>query len=400
MYTIMQSAQERLHERFRRVMPQLVRIGATVDVGPPPPGTFRFLTHTWGSKPMSPFFRDLDSYDHTFGELLALREKYKSSLLQIIFPNALRDYDEGMHKELHIRRLVRKWIGNLRRRIMLKKGVNEEDLYTTVAIPDGARVRVCDYASRRFYDFHVTTLLHTVSSSLFFNNWGIPDPQMPKNPYTNLVWNTGQLVSIVQQIVSCLNRTNRIVPSHVAQLRNARYDISRFHDDNILALRIHSAYEYLKNLNDPDSLDSYIESMNDLYDSCYEAYTNQTLMRRLVVNRKLPADLLKRWDKLIVDNWIYINHLHIMNPWKTFDEMMDEFIELHTKSTQWWSTQPRRILRRPTNLVQQPPTPAPRRSVFVFGFNAQPSIVHENAIVVRLPDSAGSSMEIENDSEE
>ncbi len=401
----MQSTQERFQERFRRIMPQLVHIGAIVDIGPPAPGTFRFLTHAWGTKSTCPFFRDLDAYDHTFGEILELRKKYTSPLLQIIYPDVLQNYDNAVHNEIRVRTLVRKWIGIVRRRIMLKKGVNEEDLYTTMPIPDRARVRICDYASRRFYDFHVTTIIRTFTSSLFFNNWGIPDPQMPKNPYTNLHWNTGQLISIVQQIVSCLNNLNRIVPSHIAQFRNAQYNIERFYSDNVLALRINSAHEYLKNLNEPDSLDSYIEAMNDLYDSCYEAFTNQITIRRLVVNRKLPVDLLRRWDKLIVDNWIYINHLHLMNPWKTFEDMIDELLELHKLSTQWWSTQPRRILRRPPNAAPEQPAPAQRRSVFVFGFNAQPNDIPENAIVVHLPErqdaqSTGSSMEIENDSEE
>ena len=393
----MQSTHERFMARFQHIMPQLVHIGGAVDPGPPPLGTVRFLTHTWGSKPSSPFFRDIDSYDHTFAELMVLRKQYASSLLQMLYPNALREYDDGLRKEMRARFLVRKWIGNVRRHIMLKKGVNEEDLYTTLPIPDGARVRVCDYASRRFYDFHVTTLVRTLTASLFFNNWGIPDPQIPKNPYTNLTWNTGQLVSIVQQIVACLNRSNRIIPSHIAQFRLGRYDTDRFFDENVLALRIHAAQDYLKNLSDADVLDSYIESMDDLYDSSYESFTNQKNIRRLVVNRKLSNQLLRRWDKLIVDNWIYLNHNHLMHPWKVFEDMITELHELHTVSTQWWSTQPRRIMRRPT--ATTPDETMQRRSVFVFSEDNPHIIVPENAIVVRLP-AAASSLNDENECEE
>jgi hypothetical protein len=397
------SAYNRMLARFRRVMPQLVRIGATVDIGPPEPGVIRFLTHSWGSRPQSPFFRDIDAYDRTWKELILLRKTYESPLMCIVYPPALEEYETTLRKEMCMRFIVRKWIGNLRRRVMMKKGINEDDLYTTGLIPEGARVRVCDYASRRFYDFHVTTIVRIFTSALFFNNWGVPDPQMPKNPYTNLTWNVGQLVSITQQIVACLNRYNRIIPSHLAQFRLGRYDVDRFFDDNVLALRIHAAQDYLKNLSDPDVMDSYIETINDLYDSSYEAYTNQATMRRLVVTRKLPVNLLRRWDKLVIDNWIYLNHAHLMHPWKVFEDMIEEFNELHTLSTQWWSTQPRHIIRRPVPIVNELPAPLTpaRRSVFVFGFDG-PRDVPENAIIVRMParPSPASDMDVENDSEE
>jgi len=403
-YIMQDSAYNRMLARFRRVMPQVVRIGGPVDIGPPDPGMLRFLTHKWGSRSDSPFFRDIDAYDRTWKELILMRKKYESSLLQIVFPNALVDYENGMRKEMRVRALIRKWIGNVRRRVMLNKGVNEDDLYTTEAIPEGARVRVCDYKSQRFYDFHVTTIIRIFTSALFFNNWGIPDPQMPKNPYTNLTWNTGQLVSITQQIIACLNRSNRIIPSHLAQFRLGRYDVDRFFEDNVLALRIHAAQDYLKNLNDPDVMDSYIDTLNDLYDSSYEVYTNQATVHRLVVTRKLSTDLLRRWDKLVIDNWIYTNHAHLMHPWKAYEDMIEELDELHKLSTQWWSTQPRRIVRRPV-VVQEEPAPAAvqRRSVFVFGFNraaAPGDAPPENAIVVRLSPSRASNMDLENDSEE
>lgn len=398
------SAYNRMLSRMRRIMPQLVRIGGPVDIGPPDPGMFRFLTHKWGSRPQSPFFRDIDAYDRTWKELMLMRKTYESPLLLIVFPNALSDYENGLRKEMRIRFIVRKWIGNLRRRVMVKKGVNDEDLYTTETIPEGACVRVCDYASQRFYDFHVTTMIRIFTSALFFNNWGVPDPQIPKNPYTNLEWNYGQLVSITQQIVGCLNRCNRIIPSHLAQFRIGRYDVDRFFDENTLALRIHAAQDYLKNLNNPDVLDSYIETMDDMYDSSYEAYTNQATVRRIVVTRKLPADLLRRWDKLVVDYWIHLNHAHLMHPWKVFEDMIDECNELHKLSTQWWSTHGRRIIRRPVRIVEEPSPPAPR-SVFVFGSSGDArsgDTPPENAIIVRLPQrpSAASDTDVENDSEE
>lgn len=241
---------------------------------------------------------------------------------------------------LRLRWILRKCIARIRTRIMDKRVVGTEDLYTLMPIPEEARVQVYDTKSRTKYVFHALTIGRTLLSALQYSNYGIPAPKMPTNPYTNLAWNTSQLGSIVQQLGIYLLRHHRLLPRYIAKFRAAAYNLAQFTAQNASDLNIDAAIAFFKTPTDPEPMELYREILSDLYDNGDGTYrSGWIIIRRCVLGRLLPDTLMRRWDALILSQWIWDNHRRL-HGWMSQDDFNEEQHNLHIRTVRWSHANP------------------------------------------------------------
>uniref|UniRef100_A0A6C0LPF7 Uncharacterized protein n=1 Tax=viral metagenome TaxID=1070528 RepID=A0A6C0LPF7_9ZZZZ len=206
---------------------------------------------------------------------------------------------------------------------MDKRVVGEDDLHTTVAIPEAAMVSVYDFKTQAKYVFHTNTILKMILASLKYCAYGIASPKAPKNPYTNLEWTKPQLMSITQQIVRNMAALHRIPPPMFLNYYNCNYNVLTFAKFCEKDLGINAAVELFKHKDDPTTLDVYGEMIGTVIDE--ENIAMSTRMRNMIIERKLPDILQDRWDNIVLALWIDTNIQVLYEPYKTYTEIIDDF---------------------------------------------------------------------------
>lgn len=241
-----------------------------------------------------------------------------------------------LYKNLRYRWLLRKFIRNIRLRIMERRILGEDDLCTTLRIPSECIVRVYDWKSKSVYLFHTQTIMKLILDKLKYNSYGIACPIVAKNPYTNIAFTFGQHIAIVSQIITNLAKNHRMIPDFLLSYRNNKYDIPMFFANNKIKLHIHAACSFFANKDDAVVREITREIIDDLYNE----YGNRPGFARVighVTERTLRQDLLVRWDFLLLSFWIYQNHL-VLHGWTSHEAMIDEFHVLHRESIYWHRT--------------------------------------------------------------
>lgn len=215
-----------------------------------------------------------------------------------------------LEKNMRLRWIMRKCLMRLRARICRRRIVGETDLTTMSPIPPRFLVEVLDIPTRSCYHFHASTLHCLIVGSLLHQSYALANPQPPKNPYTNLPWSLGQLISIVEQIQLCfLREHHRFLNPWVIGFRICKYNVELFLETNFRALQIMAAGFFFS---DPQNLffDSlYTETVDDLFEMA--GYLRIGKVYRAVRMRNgsiLSEQLLSEWDDHVVMAFVLINH--------------------------------------------------------------------------------------------
>jgi hypothetical protein len=320
---------------------------------PPEPGKIRLIVVPWHRvNRTDPFFIAL-SKDRTRREWSALLEEWRAQKLPtgvettpFYFHGILRN--PFMNKHLYAAALeriladewkarwwARKWVARVRARIYFRKRCvgAEEDLFTCQPVPAFQAVRIIDYASKSAYVFHTATALKMLLSGLHYSHYGIACPTTPKNPYTNLPWKYGQLMSLVAQIGANLWNAHRPMPIELLKYREAGYNIQTFLTKNRRYLVIRAAESFFKEkTTNPDARDIYEELMRDMYDTLWadEEPADAARVRRSVIQHRLSPALQEQWDRCVIAAWIYENHSFLHADFTSYDQLLGTFLVLHT----------------------------------------------------------------------
>jgi hypothetical protein len=329
----------RIVERFNRGV-ECLRLGIPVDYGFPSRGSIRFLESD------ASFGLIVRAHDRTLQEWLALIKVMKTKAVSNSDKNHAIAFERFFYTNRRLRWLVYKWIGKVRRRIMDKRVIGEEDMVTLLPIPIDSLVSVYDIKGRNKYQFHTNTMVRTIVSSLAYGTYGVATPQEPKNPYTNISWTYGQILSIVGQLLRNQALHHRATSVIIVTYRSSNYDIQEFFKKNGVFLKLSAAKAFFAAKEDPSTIEIYNEVLDDLYDD-EELPKSWSLVARLVKARHLSDDLMKEWDSVVLSFWLYTNNIIVMSPFVSYEDIIDQFHALNTTSLHWWRTQPRRIIRRP-----------------------------------------------------
>ena len=293
---------------------------------PPAPSMIRFLippVNTLASfhdRTLSSWYLFVEQWKATQWFTKAQGDTFKASM------------ETAVYRNLRIRWILRKWIRRFCMRKAEARNTDPTDLCTTLPIPERALVTVYDMRNRNVYRFHYQTLQTLILNSLLFQQYGIASPMYPKNPYTNLRWSHGQLLSINQQIGERSAYHSRLPPALLSSFRQAGLCLRSFARQNRALLHTQAAVNFFKKKHDNDVREIYHETLDDLYDEYF--YSRRPLMGRnrtidMIRSGTLVKEIKEQWDALVVAFWIYENHKILYGPYKEYDDLLDQVKKLH-----------------------------------------------------------------------
>ena len=238
----------------------------------------------------------------TFKKIQQYREK-KSQFVSI-FENEYASLCSWIEKERHVRTymkiLVNKWLQKKYKNRIL----NVDDPCTL--LPPLKPIKFFDHMSHGFYQFEASSLKKQFETALQYSEWLFPKPSHPKNPLTNIPFNEGQMITIVD----CLRKYG-YGSWFIEAYRSVGWNLTNFVADNATNLKINSITQLCKNPNAEtyEFLDEFIVNQYD------ENELDQPLIKsvlRWAAKYKLDDDYMKLWLNLMKDYYIikYRNNIN------------------------------------------------------------------------------------------
>lgn len=343
----LQKARVLIAKKYKAPVPQSADgTYAFIDSKPEHDPTGWFLRHFWAQRRSAAEWTT--AHKQLWGRLIPGYDGKEHTLRKLLDLHV-----ERLTANTRFRRIMKRFLHLLRCHCIRKQVVGTEDLYTLTPVPDSCAVRVLDFASKKQYIFHTTTILKSIMSSLYYANYGIAQPQAPKNPYTNIPWSYGQKLVICQQILTNMIRNQRLPSEDFLAFCRANYNIALFYSENAYPLAKRAADHYFNH--DPEMEYNYTDMVNNIYEHYLMYSDHRVALRAYVRSRTLPSDLQCEWTRLMTVFFIYEN-MNILDGYETYDQMMNDLNDLHRRSVDWWLMSPRQILRR---LVPEPPSALP-----------------------------------------
>ena len=185
-----------------------------------------------------------------------------------------------------IRILVHKWIQKKYKDRIL----NTEDPCTL--LPPVKTIKLFDHACRGFHQFEASSLKKQFETSLQYSEWLFPKPTHPKNPFTNLPFNEGQRITIVNSL-----RKYGYGSWFIEAYRNSGWNLVHFTIDNSINLRINSITQLCKNPNHEtqEFLDEFITNQ----------YTENEINKPIILT-VLKWAVKNRIDDLYMKKWLQL----------------------------------------------------------------------------------------------
>jgi hypothetical protein len=138
---------------------------------------------------------------------------------------------------------------------------NEEDLVTG-EIPKHL-VQVVSWSEKRVYNFEAYTLMKDITERLLHHDGLFEDPQLPRNPFTNIPLTQSQIISAWNSI----SRAGIPVSSAFTLFRNSRFNMKKFMEQNLTFLKLNSLRRTFKEAKSYD----YTERMLDFIEYAYNS---------------------------------------------------------------------------------------------------------------------------------
>ncbi len=194
----------------------------------------------------------------------------------------------------------------LRGRIMARRIIGLQDVGTLEAIPPSQLVRVQDWRTKSTYHFHVDTIHRHIVGALRYQSMALSMPQIPKNPYTNLPWSVGQLLVLYDQMHGRMWSNGRRFMDPVTQaFYVSQLSMDRFRILYGSTLDVDCARRFFHDHTSDYWELLYTEALQDMFTFLHPA--EKFRIQALIVDRSLPADLLRQWDNLVFAFWCYDN---------------------------------------------------------------------------------------------
>jgi len=217
-------------------------------------------------------------------------------------------------KEQHVKSafliLVQRWLYKKYKRNI----INENDPWTLS--PPEKCVKLFDVRSRGVYIFEASSLKKHMEFSLGYSEWLFPVPSCPKNPFTNIEFNQGQLGAIREKI-----RLHGFSSWMIEAFAESFWDIHTFKNDNAIMLKIYSVKQLIKN---PESTECR-ETLQEFIEQEFE-YNNYRDDRYIValkwaVKNRINDPYMIEWLQLfkayhilkIRHGIVSINNHHLTN---------------------------------------------------------------------------------------
>jgi len=209
-----------------------------------------------------------------------------------------------------------------------KRKIGEDrDLITLETISPEDTISVYCIHSRCKYLYSGNTILKTIQSSLESQVIGIPTCKRPKNPFTNVNFTNGQLITLYNQIMAWCAKKSRPLPSIIALYREYKFNTP-------LLAKLQNGYLQYKATNillhEDDTTNSFflenlaiiLEAYSMALLDCDEDLT--TIHRYKIWAFFEPkSPLIKMWKQLIADYWYYEQTtILVRDTWRTANDII------------------------------------------------------------------------------
>jgi hypothetical protein len=220
----------------------------------------------------------------------------KKSIFLPIFEEEYKNLCAWMEKERKVRTYMKILFSKWLQRKCKNRLLNTDDPCTLS--PPVKLIKFFDPACRGFYIFEASSLKKQFETALQYSEWLFPKPSHPKNPLTNISFNEGQSILIVDSL-----RKHGYGSWFIEAYRSVGWNITNFTKDNSTSLKINAITQLCKNPNHEtlEFLDEFIVNQfeaNDLNNLPIKS----TL--RWAVKHKLDDDYMKRWLTLMKDYYV------------------------------------------------------------------------------------------------
>jgi hypothetical protein len=175
-------------------------------------------------------------------------------------PESVKVYARAIVKMLKHRQLFRRFLH--RWRTSRLRVLNTVDCITLEPIKKP--IQIVDWISEKktIVLFEAQTLLKDITERLMFHDGFFEDPQLPRNPMTNLPLTQAQMLSVWDQI----SRAGIPVSSAFVLFRKARWNLDTYLVENETFLKLHAFRATMKDIGHIDTQDR----MLDFIQYCYE----------------------------------------------------------------------------------------------------------------------------------
>lgn len=213
-----------------------------------------FLTQTFSILPDCKFERPIAAAMWMMPSNFIGRFQHIQALREITSPLWSKEYmkeiSAAVKKTVYVRGVLRKFLNLWREKRLSVK--NEEDFFT-MEKPHAA-VTLVDWPGRQKWVFEATSLMRDITSRLMHNDGFFEDPQLPRNPYTNLPLTRAQIISIWNQF----NYLRGSCSFAFTAFRQSRFVMKKFKEEHSVALRLAALNKTMRDVNHYDTFDAMV----------------------------------------------------------------------------------------------------------------------------------------------
>jgi len=319
---------------------------------PPAPGTLRLLTPPPSELQIS--LQNLWGSDRTLTEWVNLWTAENTEFEDAVYGEDYRAQIRAMFEANQRSRYLARWvIQRWRVRMWMKRTACNVDLIENQPVTAVDALYVCDTTNRTIYKFHRRDIYNNLLSNICASDEMLPCPRPPTNPWTNQPLTLPQTIAVCQQLVADYARRGRCPPVLFSAFWAARFDLSRFEQENATLLAQHAVTSYFKDLND----DAILTVFDTLTSLLVEAGCDfmPTAIRRWL--RATPqTDFHRDWLAMVRDYTMYMNlHVQIRPSWHTRDHILADVRRLYART--WLPDPTSQQVRALRNLQQAPVLP-------------------------------------------
>lgn len=270
-------------------------------------------------------------HDHTYSEWMQRAEAE---------PEA-RAVFEANQRARWLARTV--WL-RLTQRIWRRRTQCNVDMIDMAEIPDADAVLMTDTSLRTIYRFHRRDLYNNLLSNICMSEEMLPNPRVPRNPWTNVPLTYGQTVGVCHALLQDYARHRRCPPVLFSAFWAAGFDVKRFATESASLLAQHAITTYFKDINEHNH-DTIADT---IYQLLMESGVRSTpvAVRRWLRTTPL-TDGHREWLQMARDYTLYMNlHVQVRPAWHTEDMIHRDVRRLHQRVPITDSPGPRvRLLR-------------------------------------------------------
>ena len=223
--------------------------------------------------------------------------------------------------------VLRKW----KTRVWAKRTQCNVDMIDMAPIRNSDAILLVDTTQRQTFRFHRRDIYHNLIANICMSEEMMPYPRVPTNPWTNVPLTLAQTISICSQLCMDYAKRGGCPPVMLAAFCEARFNMTRFKQDNASMLAQAAIYSFFKDLS-PENQDTVYDTIAQLLTEARLRFTPPALARWL---RKTPStDLHKEWLLLVRDYTVYINiHVQVREHWMDLPSIYRDVRELYERTT-------------------------------------------------------------------